>query len=158
MIAGLILISVAVFCHYVSFYIFLHPSQEVEYELPNEDTIKGNVHSKTELEIATFLFNVGILPLIFGIITIIAGIFKKETDSRSSDRIEEPRHKSIEDIIREQDPGKKKCKQCWGSGKCNVCEGTGIIVSGISKKESCNVCKGSGLCSECSGYGGKEKK
>ena len=44
------------------------------------------------------------------------------------------------------------CIACAGSGRCNVCKGTGKYSNyGIS--DTCSACHGSGICTICGGEG-----
>ena len=54
--------------------------------------------------------------------------------------------------------GKKECGNCNGTGKCQVCKGTGRFghpgIGPVDRYPSaCNTCQGSGDCRACKGTG-----
>lgn len=66
--------------------------------------------------------------------------------------------KKVEEIIIKHDPVPmqvwKQCTICYGSGKCQVCGGTGIFTSWSGRSICEYGCGGSGRCSFCAGQGG----
>ena len=42
----------------------------------------------------------------------------------------------------------KECVACKGTGKCNLCDGDGILA-----KQKCGYCNGNGKCYICKGTG-----
>ncbi len=52
-------------------------------------------------------------------------------------------------------PQKKECRLCYGTGKCQTCNGTGWVVRmGIGHSGYCGVCSNhSGRCFSCNGRG-----
>ena len=56
----------------------------------------------------------------------------------------------------QQVPQKQQCLGCYGSGKCSVCNGTGLQtywVSSGQKSQRCGGCNGTGACGACGGRG-----
>lgn len=48
-----------------------------------------------------------------------------------------------------------QCTNCWGSGTCPRCAGSGTVYVGMSDKlHLCSACGGRGVCSICAGKGG----
>ena len=47
------------------------------------------------------------------------------------------------------------CGGCNGSGQCQVCFGSGWILSYNGNKTSCTACHGTGKCTSCAGHGGQ---
>ena len=78
-------------------------------------------------------------------------------DARMSTR--EPAYKANECPQCKFDKG--KCPSCLGTLKCEVCKGTGKIITYYTQdgekttryETTCNFCKGTGKCSRCEGTG-----
>ena len=52
--------------------------------------------------------------------------------------------------------GYYSCPSCYGSGKCQICNGSKIQENSYtSTYSSCNACNGTGRCSSCNGTGKK---
>lgn len=72
-----------------------------------------------------------------------------ETSSRESPTI-------IVEHKREQIPVQewRNCTQCFGSGRCSVCGGSGRLLSDYGDWMECAWCSGMRKCSGCAGKGG----